>query len=293
MRYDKTNTVISGVLISGVGRREAQLLQASQILLAFSFLYIIEECLIKISIICFYLRMFGESKSFRIQSYVLITVLGLWAVAGILDIALICKPFAYNWDESLEGGHCGNRQMSYKVEGGINVATDFLTMVLPIPQIIHLQLPMRRTWGLAFMFGLGSFITVVSILRIQALGMVKSEDFQYTLTMSLLWGTLEPILSIIATNLPMARTFLAMVAPSVFSSSLRKQTTGRSELTTFGHSRNRSAPNKSQFEVIEIDERFGYLKKAGIDVEMNRLGTQSRISGGTEKKKAGSKLSCI
>lgn len=133
----------------------------------------------------------------------------------------------------------------------------------------------------------------VSILRIQAIGMVELDNFRYTLTMSLLWGTLEPLLSIIVANLPMARTFLAIAAPSIFNSSLQKQATGRSELTTFGHSRNRSAPNKSQFEVIEIDERFGYLKKAGIDVEMNRLGTQNRISGGNEKRKTSSKLSCM
>jgi len=124
-------------------------------LLAFSFLYIVEETLIKISIICFYLRIFGKSKPFRLQSYVLITVLGLWAVAGLLDIVLICKPLAYNWDTSMKGGHCGNRQISYKVEGGINVATNFLTMVLPIPQIMHLQLHMRQTWSLVVMFGLG------------------------------------------------------------------------------------------------------------------------------------------
>ena len=84
-----------------------------------------------------------------------------------------------------------------------------------------------------------------------------------------------------------------MVFPSLFSSSLHKSTTERSELTTFGHSRNRSAPNKAPFEVIEIDERFGYLKKAGFDVEMNRLGTENRISGGNEKKKVASKVSCI
>ncbi|TVY86426.1 hypothetical protein LAWI1_G007799 [Lachnellula willkommii] len=107
--------------------------------------------------------------------------------------------------------------------------------------------------------------------------MVKSEDFRYTLTTSLLWSTLEPLLSIIVANLPIARTFLATAAPSLFSSSLQKPTTGQSELTTSRHSRNRSAPNKSQFEVTRIDEHFGYLKKAGIDVEMNRLGTQNRI----------------
>jgi hypothetical protein len=124
--------------------------------LAFSLLYLFEESLIKISIICFYLRIFGDSKSFRIQSYILITILGLWALAGVFEIAFLCKPFAYNWDSSIKGGHCGNREIPFKVTGAINVVTDFLTMALPIPQIIHLQLPVKRKLGLVVIFGLGT-----------------------------------------------------------------------------------------------------------------------------------------
>jgi hypothetical protein len=114
--------------------------------------------------------------------------------------------------------------------------------------------------------------------------------------MTFLWTTLEPCLCIINANLPMTRTFLTLVAPSVSGSPLHQSTTGRSEITTIESARAQNSGKKAQFEVIEFDERFGYLKKAGIDVEMNRLGTENNISGGTGGKHGrhvSSSLSCI
>jgi len=128
-----------------------------QMLLIFSLFYNFEESFIKISIICFYLRIFGASKSFRWQAYALIVVLILWVLGVILEFALLCAPFAYNYDLSIPGGHCGNKVVSSQITGGLNVATDFLTMALPISQIIHLkQLPLKRKVGLIFMFSMGT-----------------------------------------------------------------------------------------------------------------------------------------
>jgi len=171
------------------------------------------------------------------------------------------------------------------VTGAVNVVTDFLTMALPISQIIHLNLPVKKKLGLVFMFSLGTFITVISILRIESLHAINPKDFAYTITMSFLWTTLEPCLCIINTNLPMTRTFLAIIAPSIFGSSLHNATT---ELSTTVR-----GDKEGQFQVIDFDERYGYLRKKGIDVEMNRLGNENRISGGREKLKASSSLSCI
>lgn len=108
----------------------------------------------KVSVVTFYLRIFGAARSFRIPAFVVIGIVVAWAVSVILETFLLCRPLAYNWDSTIEGV-CGDRNNVYVSAGALNVVTDFMVMSLPIPQICKLQLDPRKKIGLVGMFSLG------------------------------------------------------------------------------------------------------------------------------------------
>ncbi|KUJ23478.1 uncharacterized protein LY89DRAFT_728223 [Mollisia scopiformis] len=266
------------VIAGGVGRHTVDVdpldvVKTLKLILPFEALYGITLCLIKSSIICFYFRIFGNTRSFRISAYVVLAFIVCWALSVVLETFLLCRPVAYNWDTSIKGT-CGDRNTVYVSAGALNVITDFMVMSLPVPHILTLQLKMKKKLGLLLMFSLGLFITIISIIRIKSLQVISFTDPTYTLPMGLLWTTLEPCLCIINANLPMVRTCLATYAPKAFGST-NDQTSRKTPLP--GQSGSRSDP----FDLIR-DDRFG-----ATDIKLGQIGTESRIHAGRRSQPLG------
>lgn len=263
------------VIAGGVGRHTADInpsdvVKTLKLILPFEALYGITLCLIKSSIICFYFRIFGNTRSFRISAFVVLAFIICWALSVILETFLLCRPVAYNWDTSIKGT-CGDRNKVYVSAGALNVITDFMVMSLPIPHILSLQLKLKKKLGLLLMFSLGLFITIISIIRIKSLQVISFADPTYTLPMGLFWTTLEPCLCIINANLPMVRTYLTSHFPTVFGST-SDQTSRKTPLP--GASSSRPDP----FELIQ-DDRYGTK-----DIKLGQIGTESRIHAGRRSK---------
>lgn len=102
----------------------------------------------------FYFRIFGSKRSFRISIAVTMTIVWMWAASVILETFLLCRPLAYNWDTSIDGT-CGNRNATYVVAGTLNLITDLMVMVLPLPHIWKLQLTLAKKVALCSVFSIG------------------------------------------------------------------------------------------------------------------------------------------
>jgi len=50
------------------------------------------------------------------------------------------------------------------------LVTDFITLVLPMPAIWRPNLPKTQKWALFGIFGIGSFTSAISIVRVTTLG---------------------------------------------------------------------------------------------------------------------------
>lgn len=107
----------------------------------------------KASILLQYRRVF-QTRRFRFWCnivLVLVSIYGLWTtVSGILA----CWPIAYFWDKSIAGGNCLNEYASWFSNAGMNVITDFVIVLLPIPAIRHSKLPKRQRRLLMLVFGM-------------------------------------------------------------------------------------------------------------------------------------------
>jgi hypothetical protein len=70
----------------------------------------------------------------------------------ILEALLLCCPLAFNWDPTISGGVCGDHNKVYISSGALNVVTDIMIIVLPVPHLLQLKLPPRHKLGVLFMF---------------------------------------------------------------------------------------------------------------------------------------------
>lgn len=78
----------------------------------------------------------------------------LWWFGETLMIFLICRPFAYNWDNFLDGT-CGNTTAGYLTVTAFNFVIDLAITLLPARIIWHLHMPTARKVGIIIMFSLG------------------------------------------------------------------------------------------------------------------------------------------
>lgn len=79
----------------------------------------------------------------------------LWALAVILGGFLLCQPFAFTWDQSIPGGHCGNQVLSYQITGALNLVTDLMVLTMPMPYLWKLEMRVSQKVPLMAVFAVG------------------------------------------------------------------------------------------------------------------------------------------
>ena len=73
----------------------------------------------------------------------------------ILETFLLCRPVAYNWDKTIDGGRCADTIKAYLSAGIINLLIDVGIVIMPIPVLWKLQLPATKKFGISAMFSIG------------------------------------------------------------------------------------------------------------------------------------------
>jgi len=228
---------------------------------------------IKTSMVFFYLRIFGTKNAFKITAYATITSIVLWAISVVLETFLLCRPVAFNWDQTVKGT-CGDRNTVYVSAGALNIVSDFMVLALPIPHIWDLQLPLARKLGLVVMFSLGIFITVISIIRLKSLQAISFTDPTYTLPLGLLWSTLEPCLGIINANLPMCRPYLATLFPNLFGTTRNRATSNTDPNKAYERSKGSRGLDSSFQRIEEGSYPLTRVDVGGVKNEISVMDTK-------------------
>ncbi|KAL8814159.1 MAG: hypothetical protein Q9223_006600 [Gallowayella weberi] len=156
------------------------------------------------------------------MAYVVAAIVTGWAISVFLETFLLCRPFAYNWDPTIKDFTCGNRNAAYIGAGSLNIVTDLMVLMLPIPMVWNLQIPRRNKAILTAVFGMGLFVCIVSILRLISLLTVSYTDITWTVTDPLLWSMLEPCVGVTCACIPLMRPLLNHVFPDRHSKRANK-----------------------------------------------------------------------
>lgn len=126
----------------------------SKLIIPLQFLWVLSLSCTKVSILLLYLRIFPV-RTVVLICWGTIAVIAAWAIATILAGCLICRPFAFNWDPTIPGGYCGNQVSSFTATGVINLVTDVVVLITPMPSLYRLQMAMYKKVTLMTVFGLG------------------------------------------------------------------------------------------------------------------------------------------
>ncbi|OLN81270.1 hypothetical protein CCHL11_07313 [Colletotrichum chlorophyti] len=180
-----------------------------QVFFAFEVIYSLSISALKASILFFYLRVFSMlNRTFTVVLWCTHVFNLLFCVSFAVAMLNQCKPFSYVW-ESWDGRHqgrCIDIWALFISHAAINIALDIWLLLLPVTQILWLNLRKRQKAEILFMFGLGLFITVVSAIRLKVLlGMRSFSDPTYDAFYLHMWSYIELSVGIIVACLPASR----------------------------------------------------------------------------------------
>ncbi|KAK8137908.1 CFEM domain-containing protein [Apiospora sp. TS-2023a] len=191
-------------------------------------IYITSLSLTKVSILCFYLKVF-PARSFRNVAYVLIGLNLVYALTYDLLLAFQCQPIDGAW--LFWDGEYKAKCISINVLGwsaaGVNIVLDLATIILPLPQLFQLSMSLKKKAQIVLMFAVGFFVTFVSIIRLRSLiefgttqNVTPDTNNIRTYTEDYVevgyWSTIEVPVGIICACMPAIRSLFSLVFPKVF-----------------------------------------------------------------------------
>lgn len=109
----------------------------------------------KLCILTLYLRAFS-TRIYRRLTYLIGVAVILLVITSELITLTGCRPFAYNWDKTIKGGHCPDNLAIYRWISVPNIATDVAMLILPLSIIWRLHLGRAQKVGLTITFLTGS-----------------------------------------------------------------------------------------------------------------------------------------
>lgn len=130
-----------------------------------------------------------------------------WFLANIIQVFVICRPFASNWDVTITAV-CGNRPAAFTAIGAAHMVIDVAIMLLPVHYIRQLQMPTSSKLGICLIFLVGLCICAVSITRMVILSRLDFADISFDMLDSVFWTVVEPALVVVNACLPTTRPLL-------------------------------------------------------------------------------------
>lgn len=121
--------------------------------MAYELIYTTCIATVKLSMMFFYLRVFVNDGLRRATKAAMIFVM-TWSVANVLQVFVICRPFASSYDLTVPG-KCGNRISSFIAIGAFNIITDVLILTLPLTTIWALKMKTSAKLGITIVFLMG------------------------------------------------------------------------------------------------------------------------------------------
>ncbi|KAI9679254.1 MAG: hypothetical protein M1817_005273 [Caeruleum heppii] len=169
---------------------------------------------IQCSFLLFYRRVFTfQNPRFKLAVIVVgAFALACW-VAIFISTLFHCLPIAYNWDKSIPG-QCVNPNALFISALALNLFTDILIVLLPIPMIWRIQISRAEKIAVSSAFLLGGFVCIGNLIRLPYLVNVQQEDLTWSLVGGALWSTAEVCIGILSACLPCFRPYLRFVKRS-------------------------------------------------------------------------------
>ncbi|CZR59973.1 uncharacterized protein PAC_09868 [Phialocephala subalpina] len=176
----------------------------------------------KLSIIFAFLRI-AVDRTYRIGIICVAITCSVYYFCFFVAQLNFCAPVAKAWDPTITIGSCLPAVPFYTAMGSITFIFDILTMLTPIPILMHSCFSLRKNILIALLFLLGIFLSLIQILRITTL---RSQPSYLSTSTLLTWSLIEVHLGIILSSLiplssfPTFQSFLDKGSPQSLARSL-------------------------------------------------------------------------
>ncbi|KAL2268214.1 hypothetical protein VTJ83DRAFT_3060 [Remersonia thermophila] len=172
-----------------------------KLLVAYELIYATSIGTVKLSVMFFYLRVF-VNRGLRLATKIFLGFVVAWSFANVLQVFLICRPFAKTYTPELEGV-CGNQIASFIAIGVFNIVTDIFIIVMPLPTVWSLKMSTPTKLGLTAVFVVGLLVSIIAVIRIVTLTQLDMENLTGTMVWADFWSATEPLLAVLCISLPM------------------------------------------------------------------------------------------
>ncbi|KAH0429611.1 CFEM domain-containing protein [Colletotrichum camelliae] len=237
-------------------------------------MYFAQVTLLKMSLLFFYMRIFSHNKMCKKLIWGTVAFNAVFGLTFIFVAVFQCTPISFYWTkwDGETPGTCLDINAIAWANAGISIVLDFWMLALPLSQIKSLNLHWKKKIGVAMMFFVGTFVTVVSILRLQSLvAFAKSQNPTWDQFEVATWSTVEINTGIICACMPSVRIILVGFFPKLLGTTRRGtsaaakyyiQSSGNHGGGTTGRSRARTFGNEAKIKTV--DRESGLSSPNGI-----------------------------
>ncbi|MCJ1300583.1 hypothetical protein MMC08_003380 [Hypocenomyce scalaris] len=176
--------------------------------------YMIAMGFIKLSILLLYLKLLAPGMGLRWAVYALIAFVAMYTTATTLSLLFGCSPIAKLYHSS-SPGTCINLTVHSYAQSGLNITSDVLIMLIPVPMVWRLQMKTKFKLGVVGIFATGIVVTVLSIVRLVSLywSEYQTDDGTWEQGRATILSIVEVNLAIIASCMPAFKPFLSTYLP--------------------------------------------------------------------------------
>ncbi|KAJ5607763.1 hypothetical protein N7537_004382 [Penicillium hordei] len=239
---------------------------------AMAVMYKVQISLAKISVCLFLLRIF-QAGTFRYLAYALIGTNAAIGITWASVDAFRCLPTRLTWVGWMheEPGHCLNFIDAVLVNCLVNIFVDVILIVMPVYEVIKLQLPLRKKLTVAAMFIVGSVLTIIAIIRVVVFWTNRwGANETLGLYPLMHWSVIESQISVMCACLPAFRALLGRwfprflggssnrTNPSNMAEYYNKMPTGNSNINksvTYSVNYESRSPANSDVELVDMPKR--------------------------------------
>ncbi|KAK9778499.1 putative Integral membrane protein [Seiridium cardinale] len=210
-------------------------------------LYVFAICLVKLSILVFYLRVDPRKWTRWTVYFIMANVIGLNIATAAICIFQCWLPSKY-WDVmGTQAGWClgsTERQIFFEANGILNIIQDIAIYLLPVPMLWNLQVSKRQKVALVSLFCAGAISLIAGGIRYYyVLKLANEEDIWYYFADSLNWCSIEVYFAIICGSASTFKILVKAYLPKFWGSSWRS--TADAQRHQYHQSNNGDFPMKS------------------------------------------------
>ncbi|KAH6683486.1 hypothetical protein F5X68DRAFT_262941 [Plectosphaerella plurivora] len=205
-------TVIATTQLVGLGRHMETLNSHNQsrlitVVLVLSLGYHFVLMILKAAFLLQYRRSF-PLPGFQRLCDIFLAFLLCWTIAGAIAGGATCTPGSGMIEANKEA--CETGFQVWMVHGILNIITDVVIYIMPLPLIKTLPLSKGQKIGLIAVFSLGFFTCVISGLRLSTLReAISSPDSSWSMAKTIFWSMGESTSAIVCLCIPTLRPLLS------------------------------------------------------------------------------------